>query len=485
LAPSTANEWPVNLHTFIPATPPMRRLAAGCAFIASLGCGVLGQVEPPPPPTEPIAVGQKLTIQLGSWAVGGMIKIKGNNEDLPFVLELAEHKGEKVVMRWSNVGGTPTLSQHYGGWPFGAQPRAVKVTLAATKTKWQVSVDDQRLPWLDFTHPEGETYAGYEVSASLPVVGTPVVDGITCSVNCGLGECRCGGNPEDCQVKPVQPGFNGQLASCVFAIDANSECCTGAKPVLDLDGIQEGDVVKVVDAIAQDPTYLDRACLAIGAFGLCPEIKKAQPAGGNLGSKLLVMSRFRDEDTNIPDGRVLVYFPTSHAKLVASPWMFVKEEGAERTIPLTGPPGLIVDQGTGMVKWLNYELNNGNSALRAGDYLIKLEQNRVTWQYTPARLRQFAASGSQYSVIVSDAPRLLPEPRERCQSRVGWRDSATTPMGCARYGGEDGGEPWCTKFGLATPAWRRERGGIPFDTFKRNGESALEACCFCGGGTPS
>lgn len=465
----------------------MRRLAAGCAFISSLSCGAMGQVvpadPPPPPPTEPIAVGQKITIQLSSWAIGGMIKIKGNGEDLPFVFELAVHKGEQVVNRWSNIGENPTLAENHGGWPFGAQPRAVKLQLAATNKAWQVSIDDKRMPWLDFKHPEGETYAGYEVSPSLPVVGTPVVDGITCSINCGAGECRCGGS--DCQVKSTQGGANGQLPSCADAIGSSTECCTGAKQVLDLDGIQEGDVVKVVDAVAQDPTYLDRACLAIGAFGLCPEIKKAQPAGGNLGSKLLVMDRLRDEETNIPNGKVLVYFPSSHAKLVASPWMLVKDSGAERTVPLTGPPGLMVDQGTGMVKLLNYDLNNGNSALRFGDYLIKLEQDRVTWQYTPARLRQFAASGRQYSVIVSDAPRLLPEPRERCQSRVGWRDSATTPMGCARYGGEDGGEPWCSKFGLQTPAWQRERDGVPFDTFKRNGESALEACCACGGGTPS
>lgn len=440
--------------------------------------------------SEPITVGRTLTVTLSGWTIGGAIKIKSTGEDVGLIFEFAKVNNVKFISRVSNYSNQLSIPETFGGWPLGPTSRAATLAFTLTASKFEVSVDNLRAPWFDFSSRGHTEFPGFEI-VNLQMSAPPSVSDRICSIECFRGvnfedpekECLCGLGSCTIKLPPSQPG-DAQICS---DSGSDGECCTGTKELLTLRTIDDGDAAVLAPLVPDDPTFLDRACASADVHNTCVDIKKEQAnQGATSQNKVFIVSKERDNN-QVETGRVIVYFPTSHARLAASPWMFIKMQPSVGTVQLTGNPYLTIDQGIAQVVGIEYgQGRHPISGVKPMHYITRLKQGSILSQFTMKRLTDLVATGAAYEIIYSDAPRLIVE--EDCQSNPTWTDGQTAGFTCQRYGGQDGGEPWCTKFGLRTKAFKLEvcnGGDCTFDQFKSNGLSALDACCACGGGVPS
>jgi len=419
--------------------------------------------------SSPITTGEKLTVKLSGWAIGGAIKIKGDGtDDVAFSFELKQQGDTKYISRSSTHQGTQSLPEVFGGWPLGPVSKPFEMDITLTASKWEVTLDGERTPWFDFRLAQGQpvNFPGYEI-VDLVESEPSAVSPRTCSVICASEECLCGGGR--CVVK-LDSKF------CTTG-GSEGECCEGYATTYTLDSITEGDDAVLVG----DQAFLDRACASADVHNTCQDFKNQQSAG----KVVQVISKERDVSSSLT-GRVSVFLSNSNAVLMASPWMLIPADESTRgeaTATMTGNPHITIDQGTAQVVLIDYpSLGRVDNVPTASKFISQLSQFGRNYQFTMDRLTAMANSGSQYTITYGNSPKLVTDPT--CVSTPNWIDSQTNPKSCARYGGE-GGEPWCTKFGVRTKAFRMSVCGgqdCTFSAFARNGVSALDACCECGGG---
>lgn len=431
------------------------------------------------------AQGQALTIPLSGWNIGGIVNIL-DGQDIALSFELMQAGQLKYISRSSIIGGSPGFPETWGGWPLGPISKTTTLvftlaeigTQAKPRAKLALTVDGMQFPWFDFELPEGNAgpFSGYEL-VNLPTASAPTVASRVCSIACNVEECAI--NALDQNVKQLSPS-EGKSGFCnsVFGT-TGGECCTGTKSTFTSNSIQAGSIASIVP-IGPETTYLDRACASVEVTETCSDFVKQRDNQLPFNKKVFVTEILKDA-AQIPTGRVVVYLPMSNAKLIASPWMLVPVMAVTGTQVVTGAPAIKIDQGTGQVT------SNQLNADMSFRFVTRLQQGANLFQFTPARWQTLASSGNQYTMIYSDAPRLIPEDETTCTSVAMWTDGQVNQRNCNNYATGEGMGPWCTKFGLATNAWKQEvcsGANCPISGFANNGLSALDACCACGGGTP-
>lgn len=419
--------------------------------------------------SSPITTGEKLNVKLSGWVIGGAINIKGDaTDDIAFSFELNQQGDTKYISRSSTYQGTQSLPEVFGGWPLGPVSRPFEMDVTLTASKWEVTLDGKRTPWFDFKLAQGQiaNFPGYEV-VNLVESEQSTVSPRTCNIECAEEECLCGGGR--CFVK-LDSKF------CTVG-GSDGDCCEGFPSTYTLSSINEGDDAVLVG----DHAFLDRACASADVHNTCQDFKKQQDAG----TVVQVISKERDFSSSLT-GRVSVFLSEANAVLMASPWMLIPAESSDRdeqTATMTGNPHITIDQGTAQVVFVDYpSLGRIDNVPTPQKFISRLSQDGRNYQFTMNRLTDMANSGRQYIIMYGNSPKLVTD--TACVSTPNWIDSQTNPKSCARYGGE-GGEPWCTKFGVRTKAFRISVCGgqdCTFSAFARNGVSALDACCECGGG---
>jgi len=418
-----------------------------------------------------VGKGQTLTIELTGWQIGGTININAG-QDIALQVQMKEVLGKKKLVRRSQKNGNWRLDEAWGGWPLGANSAPVKFEFTLTESEWQTKVNGERHPWFDYKFiPPMPTITAYSLT-DLTASSQSVADKV-CTTKCKVGsgmECpSCDQNPNTiCLSKPMPmaPRDCGQDSSQEY-------CCEGTKrPVLPVNNIAEGDAVSMVNAIEGDATYLDRTCASADIHGTCGDLKDIQSQ--STVHKMRVLSKEVDEDG--PTGRVLVFVPKLGTSLYMSSWSLLSETKAGRTAtyPGGGDPSLVIDEATGQIRRAQ---GNSASQLSWGHYITRINDR---YQFTMPRLRAFAAGSATYTITTSDVPQLTSDPT--CVTDWQWRDRDGAL--CAKYQTN----AWCTRTGLTTDAWHREKcfdvSGVCDFAAKAdlNEKAASDACCFCGGG---